>query len=117
MQRQCWHKEEKDNHYPDIRKEVQGECSQFLFIHFKLFHEPRRVGVPQSQSGNPIEHSEEDTNHKGAEEKVSKENDLFAFHYSSFILDGGIGALLSDRRNLREFARSMDQLTACESAK
>src|SRR5438067_7773730 len=80
MQSQRRNEEEKDNHYPNVREKIQGECSQFLFIHFKLFHEPWRVGVPRSQSGNPIEHSEKDANRKGAKEKVSKEDDFFAFH-------------------------------------
>jgi hypothetical protein len=73
--------------------------------------------MPQSQGDNPVEQREEDTNDKGAQEKVSKENDFFAFHGSSFISDGGIDARLSDPRNLREFAKPMYQFRACESAK
>ena len=51
--------------------------------------------MPQSQGDNPVEQREEDTNDKGAQEKVSEENDFFAFHDSSVISDGGIDARLS----------------------
>jgi hypothetical protein len=58
--------------------------------------------MPQSQGDNPVEQREEDSNDKGAQEKVSEENDFFAFHDSSVISDGGIDARLSGPRNLRE---------------
>ena len=114
MQSQRRNKEEKDNHYPNIREKVQSQCAQFFFVQVKAFHKPRSVGVPQSQSGNPIEHSEKYSNHKGAQENVSKENNLFAFHDLLLISDAEIGARLSRPRNLREFVKSMDQFTACE---
>jgi hypothetical protein len=87
MQSQRRHEEEKDNHYPHIRKKVQGECPQFLFIQFKLFDEPRSIRVPQHQCKNPIEQREEDANAKGAQEKIPEENDFFAFHNSPLISD------------------------------
>ena len=58
--------------------------------------------MPQSQGDNPVEQREEDSNDKGAQEKVSEENDFFAFHGSSVISDAGIDARLSGARNLRE---------------
>ncbi len=58
--------------------------------------------MPQSQGDNPVEEREEDSNDKGAQEKVPEENDFFAFHDSSVISDGGIGARLFSPRNLRE---------------
>jgi hypothetical protein len=94
VQSQCWNKEEKDNYYPDVRKKVQGESAQFRFVHFKPFHEPRGIGVPQSQRDNPIEDSEKDANHKRAQEKVPKENNLFAFHDSSATSDEATGVRL-----------------------
>jgi hypothetical protein len=36
--------------------------------------------MPQSQGDNPVEQREEDSNDKGAQEKISEENDFFAFH-------------------------------------
>jgi hypothetical protein len=73
--------------------------------------------MPQGQGHNPVGQGEEDPNSKGTQEKVSKENDLFAFHDSSVISNGGIDARLSGLRNLREFATSMDQFRTCELAK
>jgi hypothetical protein len=43
--------------------------------------------MPQSQGDNPVEQREEDSNDKGAQEKVSEKNDFFAFHDSSVISD------------------------------
>jgi hypothetical protein len=100
MQSQRRNKEEKDNHYPDIREKVQSQCAQFFFVQVKAFHEPRSIGVPQNQSGNPIEHSEKYSNHKGAQEKVSKDNNLFAFHDPSAISDQAIDVRLFFHRTL-----------------
>jgi hypothetical protein len=54
--------------------------------------------MPQSQGDNPVEQREENSNDKGAQEKVSEENDFFAFHDSLVISDGGIDARLSGPR-------------------
>ena len=42
-----WDQKEKDNDYSYVREKVQGQCAQVLFIQFKPFNEPRRVGMPQ----------------------------------------------------------------------
>ena len=110
-------KEEKDNYYPYIREKVQSKRTQFFFVELKSFNKPGGIGMPQGYRGNPVEEGEEDTSDKGAQEKVSEENDFFAVHDSSVISDGGIGVRLSSPRNLREFAESMDHLGTCESAK
>jgi hypothetical protein len=103
--------------------------------------------MPQSQGDNPVEQREEDSNDKGAQEKVSEENDFFAFHVfidyfarsercAPIFPSDTVAAVcerrrrkrtfdlpaVTDRRysrvtNLREFAKSMYQLRACESAK
>jgi hypothetical protein len=117
MQGQRRNKEEKDNHYPQVRKKVQGQRAQFLFIHFELFGEPWSVGVPQNQGRNPVEQSEENTNHKSAQENVPQQNDLFAVHDSPVVSDGSIDMRLSCQRNLRELMKAMDQLRACELAR
>jgi hypothetical protein len=117
MQSQRRNKEEKDNHYPNIREKVQSQRTQIFFVQLKAFHKPWGIGMPQRQGGKPVEKSEEDANHKSAQEKVSKENYLFAFHHPLLISDGEIGARLSRPRNLHEFVKSLYQLTACESAK
>jgi hypothetical protein len=98
VQSQRWDQEEKDNYYPYVREKVQSKSTQFLFIKFKSFDQPRNVGMPQSQRDNPVEQREEDSNDKGAKEKVSEENDFFAFHDSSVVSDGAIDARLSGRR-------------------
>ena len=117
MQSQRRDQEEKDNYDSYVREKVQSKRTKFVFIKFKSFDQPWNIGMPQNQSDNPVEQREEDTNDKGAQEKVSKENDFFAFHGSSVISDGGIDARLSGPRNLREFAKPMYQFRACESAK
>jgi hypothetical protein len=117
VQSQRWDKEEKDNYYPHVREKVQSKRTQFFFIELKSFDQPRNIGMPQSQGDNPVEQREEDSNDKGAQEKVSEENDFFAVHDSSVISGGGIAARLSSPRNVREFAESMDQLKTCESPK
>jgi hypothetical protein len=43
--------------------------------------------VPQGQGDNPVEQSKENANHKGAQEEVPEENNVFAFHDSSVISD------------------------------
>jgi hypothetical protein len=94
VQSQRWDKKEKDNHYPQVCEKVQGKRPQFFFVHLKPFAEPWTIGMPQSHGGNPIEEGKENTNSKGTQEKVSEENDFFAFHDSSIISDEGIGARL-----------------------
>jgi hypothetical protein len=102
VQSQRRDQEEKDNYDPHVREKVQRKRTKFFFIKFKSFDQPRNIGMPQSQGDKPVEQREEDTNDKGAQEKVSEENDFFAFHDSSFISDGGIDARLSGPRILRE---------------
>jgi hypothetical protein len=117
VQSQRWDQEEKDNYDPYVREKVQRKRTKFFFIKFKSFYQPGNIGMPQGQGDNPVEQREEDSNDKGAQEKVSEENDFFAFHDSSVISDRGIGARLSSPRNLREFAKPMYQFRACELAK
>jgi hypothetical protein len=94
VQSQRRDKEEKDNYDPYITEKVQSKRTQFFFVYLKLFAEPWAIGVPQGQGDNPVEQGEEDPNAEGTQEQVSEENDLFAFHDSSVISDGGIGARL-----------------------
>jgi hypothetical protein len=117
VQSQSRDKKEKDNHYPQICEKVQSKRAQFFFVDFKPFTEPWAVGMPQSESDNPVEQGEEHPNREGAQEKVSEENDFFALHGAPVISDGRMRTRLSGLRNLREFVVSMDQLRACESAK
>jgi hypothetical protein len=102
VQSQCRDKKEKDNYDPYVREKVQSKRTQFFFIKFKSFDQPWNIGMPQNQSDNPVEQREENSNDNGAQEKVSEEDDFFAFHVSSVISDGGIDARLSGPRNLRE---------------
>jgi hypothetical protein len=102
VQSQRRDQEKKDNYDPYVREKVQSKRTKFFFIKFKSFDQPWNIGMPQSQGDNPVKQREKDSNGKGAQEKVSEENDFFAFHDSSVISDGGIGARLSDPRNLRE---------------
>jgi hypothetical protein len=97
VQSQRWDKEEKDNYDPYIREKVQSKRTQFFFVEFKSFAEPGAIGVPQGQGDNPVEQGEEDPNSEGTQEQVSEESDFFAFHDSSVISDGGIGARLFGR--------------------
>src|SRR5919204_4096297 len=108
MQSQGRDKKEKNNHYPQVSEKIQGKSPQFFFIYFKPFTEPWAVGMPQSQSDNPVKQGEEDSNGKGAQEKVSEKNDFFALHGSSHISNAGTGVRLSSLRNLRELEKSMD---------
>ena len=102
MQSQRRDQEKKDNYDPYVREKVQSKRPKFFFIKFKSFDQPRNIGMPQSEGDNPVKQREEDSDGKGAQEKVPEENDFFAFHDSSLISDGGIDARLSDPRNLRE---------------
>jgi hypothetical protein len=102
VQSQCRDKKEKDNYDPYVREKVQSKHTQLFFIKFKSFDQPWNIGMPQNQSDNPVEQREENSNDNGAQEKVSEEDDFFAFHVSSVISDGGIDARLSGPRNLRE---------------
>jgi hypothetical protein len=97
VQSQRRDKEEKDNYDPYITEKVQSKRTQFFFVYLKLFAEPWAIGVPQGQGDNPVEQGEEDPNGEGTQEQVSEENDFFAFHDSSVISDGGIGARLFGR--------------------
>lgn len=80
MQSQRRDKEEKDNHDSYVGKKVQGECAEFLFVQFKPFREPRNVGVPHGQCGNPIKQGEEHTNDEAAQKEISEKNNFFALH-------------------------------------
>jgi hypothetical protein len=117
VQSQRRDKKKEDKHHPQVREKVQGEGTQLFFVHLKPLSKPWSITIPQGQGDNPVEQSEEDPNSEGTQEKVSEENDFFALHDSSVISNGGIDARLSGLRNLREFAKSMDQLRTCESAK
>jgi hypothetical protein len=117
VQSQSWDKEKEHKHHPQVCEKVQGNYPQVFFVYLKLFAEPWAIGVPQSQGNNPVEQGEENPNGKSTQEKVSKENDFFAFHDSSVISDEGTSARLLASRNLREFFKSTGELTACESAK
>src|SRR5581483_9635188 len=117
VQSQCWDEKEEYEHYPQVCKKVQGEGTQLFFVHLKPLSKPRSITIPQGQGDNPVEQGEEDPHGKGAQEKVSKKNDFFAFHDSTVISDRGISARLSVSRNLRESAKSIDQVRTCESAK
>jgi hypothetical protein len=110
-------KEEKDNHYPNVGKKVQSQCAQIFVVDLKAFHEPWGIGVPQRQRHKPVEKSEEDANHKSAEENVSYENNLFAFHDSLVIRMVEGMRVYQILTNLHELVKSLYQLTACESAK
>jgi hypothetical protein len=98
VQSQRRDQEEKDNYDPYVREKIQCKRSKFFFIQLKSFDQPRNIGMPQSQGDNPVEQREENSNDKGAQEKVPEENDFVAFHDSSVISDGGIDARLSGPR-------------------
>jgi hypothetical protein len=95
VQSQCRDKKEKDNYDPYVREKVQSKRTQFFFIKFKSFDQPWNIGMPQNQSDNPVEQREENSNDNGAQEKVSEEDDFFAFHVSSVTSDARIDARLS----------------------
>jgi hypothetical protein len=117
VQSQRGNEEEKDNHDSQVCKKVQGKCGEFLFLEFKPMHEQGNVSVPQSQSGNQVKQSEQETNHERPKEKVSEKNNLVVFHDLSVVSNGVVAARLSRPINVREFMKSMGQLTPCESAK
>jgi hypothetical protein len=109
-------KKEKDNHYPQICEKFRVSAPSSFSSSLNR-SEPWARGVPRRHGDDPVEQSEEDTNNKGAQKKVSEENNFFAFHDSSVISDGAIGARLPDTTNPRELLKSVGHLWKCESAK
>lgn len=80
VQREGGHKKKKDDDQPHVDEKSQKQGAQFFFVHQEQSVRPSGHEVPENHGAGKKKQHENDSDRKGTEQKIPKEDDFFPVH-------------------------------------